>query len=180
MRLLLELLEKSGTYNALEKAEEIDRLPATATVAYFASLKKMINNTPNKEFKLTDPMEEAMLDLVSDGIMNTQTDIVGAVDQAMKNMRYTPYDFKSSFKEIFSLYNDLKEFVPPCEKSPTIPANVVSILNAAMIFFIEGKENYFRFWKKKDIQGELEAENKINELILKGMELSYLERRLKT
>ena len=70
--------------------------------------------------------------------------------------------------------------MPPAEKSPGNPADIASIMNAGMMFLISGRERFLKILKPKNIEEELEAETKINRLILKGIELSYLEKRLRT
>jgi hypothetical protein len=59
-----------------------------------------------------------------------------------------------------------------------MPGDVVSILNAGMAFMISGKEKYYKYFKSVGVRKEVEAEMIISQLIVKGIELSYLERRL--
>lgn len=82
-------------------------------------------------------------------------------------------------EDVFPIYDLLLSFVPPCERSSGVPANIVSILNTGMVFMIDGKEHFYKVLKAKNTEQELEADAKINELIMKGIELSYLEMKLR-
>lgn len=176
LRFLLKNFQDSGFAGIL--GDSSNHYEGTeSTSSYFNELRNMIERPIETQFAITDEFEKAMRELVDDAISKSEDNIIKTVDEDLLTLKYPICSSDSFLHGTIIGYKDLLEFVPPCEESIGKPARLASILNASMMFIIKGKESYLEIWNRKDIGAEMEIEDKINDLIMKGIESSYLERK---
>ena len=175
LRFLLNQSEQLNFIPDLKRLSDGRAKLAGEIVGYFDQISQLVVNQPvNRMGKLP-----AMHNLCEDELGRLTDSIIAEVSKAIASERYRRYSPDLMVDDIFVMYDALESFVPPCDNSRRKPGSVVSILNAGMAFMISGRELYHQFYDAKEIMKELEAEVKIRELIMKGIELSYLERRMR-
>jgi hypothetical protein len=172
LKLLLRLCKKQGFIPDLKRVKGRNQTIAANVVTFFDTIEETVRETSNSQSDTRD----LILNKAIEGI---QSKMVSEVDKAIGRYEYKKYFSSTLTKDIFRLYECLDAFVPPCESAPSKPGNVVSILNAGMAFMIGGKNQYYNYFQATDVRAKLEAEEKISQLILKGIELSYVETRLR-
>jgi len=177
LKLLLEQIEQQSFLPDLRKVTGANLTIAAEIVSFFEGLKK---ETIGASRVPPSSREEVLeVEILDDAIEGIREKMIAEVDRIVVGHGYRTYSATMMVNDIFQLYDCLSSFVPPCERAPGEPGDIVSILNAGMAFMIGGKEEYYTHFQAKDIRKKLEAEEKINQLILKAIELSYLETRLR-
>jgi hypothetical protein len=107
------------------------------------------------------------------------TDLLNEIVRDNLEVYENIYKKEDYLKEVNILVNTITNLIVPCETRQGIPANIISILNASIIFDIlkidETYENY------KDHFGDItyiEFKYKINQLISRAVELSTMHHKL--
>ncbi|MGA2876571.1 MAG: hypothetical protein ABSE82_13665 [Nitrososphaerales archaeon] len=177
LALLLDQNTKLGFMPELKSVKGDDAKIAVEIVAYFDQVQELVTSRREAGTEL-DPFRMLMGDMLNEAVNRIRTSIIEEVDQMIVNQRYQKYFPGTMTDDIFVMHESLSSFVPPCDDSQGMPGDVVSILNAGMAFMISGKEKYYKYFKSVGVRKEVEAEMIISQLIVKGIELSYLERRL--
>jgi hypothetical protein len=172
LQLLLEQNATLGFTPALRKVEGKNAKLAKEIVAYFDEMGIMLNQSSTTN--------DNMSKLLDDAFKGIKAAMMSEVDLMIARQNFSRYSSDKMVEDIFTMHEALACFVPPCDDLSGAPGNVVSILNAGMAFMISGKELYYDYLEAKELKDELRAEAKIQELILKGIELSYFERMMKS
>lgn len=124
-------------------------------------------NTPS------DMNPDERLKIVYQSVQAVEPIIKSTVDEVTRGIEYSPAQFG---KDICKLIRKLEEITPPCEIKDGSPANIISILNAGMIYKMTWmKGGKYSITKKEDIQ---ETEHTINALVLRSIEMSVLEEQM--
>jgi hypothetical protein len=114
--------------------------------------------------------KDEFLHIVYDAINSVTSDINQVADKNTINMQYSP---KSFGNDIPILLDKLMNIIPPCEISSNVPANIISILNAGMIYKMTWrKDQKYYAATVDDIE---QTERTINALVLRSIEMSVLQ-----
>jgi len=87
---------------------------------------------------------------------------------------------KKIVEEIEPLRNSIVELVVPCELKLGVPADPVSVLNAAVVVYLVETENIFSKYQKVLNKSKIEIVNSLNELSIKGLELCLIQNKVKS
>ncbi|PWB52626.1 MAG: hypothetical protein C3F06_08740 [Candidatus Methanoperedenaceae archaeon] len=98
-------------------------------------------------------------------------------EQVRKEVESADFDIENFKKEIPALVLSIEHFITPNEiidiyERTNKPANLISILNAGWIFYLTRKEKLFENLKDNTLEGKLTIISKLNDMILKAIELS--------
>jgi hypothetical protein len=114
-----------------------------------------------------------ILEIAFDAVRSVENLIRSIADAVTSSMhQYTPDDFGG---DVCKLIGKLEQVIPPAETERGTPANIISILNAGMI--------YKRIWiDKTDVRKQEvieQTEHTINALVLRSIEMSVLHSMMK-
>ncbi len=159
LKLLLEEVESRKFIEAVKDDEERKRI------------KELVENIKNyiPDVKPVKPLHKLALkyvDSIKDQIKKT-------ANNTTKKVQYAP---KSFGKDIPKLLQKLEDIIPPCEIEDGKPADIISILNAGMIYKMTWQN---KAGKKKLSRKTIdETERTINEIVLYSIELSVLQKEM--
>jgi len=93
----------------------------------------------------------------------------------------TPFEYKPEqfAKDVFQLSRQLDFLVPPAEIEVGKPANPVSIINAGALYKTLLVENLYKALEATTSIDETKVRDKLHSLILKALELSDIETRMR-
>lgn len=137
-----------------------------------------------------------------DEICNTLVNLIDSnsvrlkIEKIIKNLSVRPilistysYEDDSNIKEIIELMSLMKNYVTPNEiitdrKKPlSRPANIISILNASWLFYLFNINIHYKLLleddEKEDPESRAKVLQRLNNLTLKGIELSKIHERIK-
>ena len=112
--------------------------------------------------------------IVYDTVVSIKSLIKREADNYTRGYQYEPKLFG---EEVFKLIERLREFIPPCEIEYQKPSNLVSILNAGMIYRMTWRKNPPPLEVNKPEDSYL-VEQIINSLVTKSIELSVIQKKL--
>lgn len=89
-------------------------------------------------------------------------------------VEFKPENFQENIPDLVS---SLKHFIPPNEildfdRKENKPSNLISILNAGWCFYLTEKKYLFEIFNANTFEEQMKAISKLNDLILKAIELS--------
>jgi len=114
--------------------------------------------------------ENFLLEFVFESVSGVIDEINKIVDDETKNFQYSTQEFATN---VPILMKKLDEIIPPCEIENEKPADVISILNAGIIYKMTWmKENKYNI---KTVEERENLEKTVNALVLKAIELSVLD-----
>jgi len=113
-------------------------------------------------------------EIIYDAIDSVLSEIKKEAAASTKGFNYDPQKFGN---EVFPLIDRLKKYVPPCEIKKGKPADLISILNAGMIFRLSWKDHPPPF-PIESLDDESRAVNIINSLVTKSIELSIIQQKM--
>lgn len=159
LELLLEEFADIGFVNHIKEKDHRDLVS------------ELINGIKNYlDTSKTDPKTNLVYDTV--------VSIKSLMKQEAKNSTNGyQYDPKLFGEEVFKLIGRLSEFIPPCEIEYQKPANLVSILNAGMIYRITWRKNPPPL-EVRTAEDSYLVEQNINSLVTKSIELSVIQRKM--
>lgn len=132
---------------------------------------ELINGIKNYlDTSKTDPNNN----IVYNSVVSIKSLIKQEANNYTKGYQYEPKLFGN---EVFKLIGKLKEFIPPCEIEFKKPANLVSILNAGMIYRMTWRKNPPPLEVNTSEDGYL-VEQIINSLVTKSIELSVIQKKM--
>ncbi len=156
IKIILEQIEKKDFLKNLEGEHKKNLEELLEQISDFI-------NTPSL------PQENFLLQFVSNTVFTVIDKINEIVDEETKNFQYKNDQFT---KDVPILMKKMDELIPPCEMGKESPADVISILNAGIIYKMTWMKN-----NKYNIENSIqrkEFERIINSLVLKAIELSVL------
>lgn len=108
--------------------------------------------------------------IINKAIQSIKEQLKKEANDASKGIQYEPSIFS---EHVVKLIGKLRDFIPPAEIRKGVPANVVSILNAGMIYRMTWRDN------KPSVDMEADrVEQIINSLVSKSIELSVIQSKL--
>lgn len=161
IRIILNEIEGQKFMDAIENTEDRIRISQI--------LQKIKDYTKTPSIK----SDELLLDIVSNAVEAVESVIIQTANEATKGIHYTPQQFG---KDISKLIVKLDELTPPCEIKDGEPANIISILNAGMIYKMTWiQDGKYKASKREDVE---DTERTINALVLRSIEMSILEQQM--
>ena len=138
-------------------------------------------NFSEKKEEMKDKLKEEALKIIESNsvekIINTMIHIIVKAE-IIEEYSYGNY---SNIEEINELIDSLKEYIAPNEivnvkTKISKPANIISIINASWFFFICKLNIHYELFDIKEAEYESKAKihQKLNDLILKSIELSKI------
>jgi len=130
-------------------------------------------NIFDKTLPSTFKNQEKLFEIVSKAVESVQDKIKSVADEVTEGMQYSASTFG---RDIGILLKKLEETIPPCETEKGKPADIISILNAGIMYKMTWKDSgKFESSTKENIQ---DVEKDINALVLHSIEASVLQREL--
>ena len=170
IRLLLEAFNERGYPGIVKHLKEVDdKKIAENFVGLSLELEKLLKTIEPSAFT---PFQE----LVIDSVQKVIPELKKEVNSLMTAFEYTPKQFA---KDVFQLSKRLDLIVPPVEIDVGKPAIPVSILNAGALYKTLLVKTLYKAFEATTAIEETEIRDKLHSLILKALELSDIEMRMK-
>lgn len=172
LKLLVRELQVNGfTTSTLDSNDSKKNDKVDGATRYFTQLQDFLDSPKRRP-------ESHMNSLLGTAMTGLQKKMQKSVDQIFESQKYKRYTVKEFREDVPRVYAQLQSLVPPCELGPGQPADIVSILNAGMIFVLRSKDEIVQMLGAKNLDEQLSGEAAISGLIMKGIELSHAERLL--
>ena len=167
--------------DAMKFVEQVVEDEARVKVAKLLGNMKSFLTTPSAAqgniFDKTLPSnfknQDQLFAIVVKAVKSVQDKIKSVADNVTLGIQYSPPRFGM---DIGILLKKMEETIPPCETEKGTPADIISILNAGIIYKMTWKDSgKLESSTKESIQ---DAENDINALVLHSIESSVLQKEL--
>jgi len=155
--------------------EELDSQKFIDSVTYEdqEKIREIINEIREYVKTPSVSIQDPILTMVYKAVDSVKTLITTTAHEVTKNMQYKPVSFGT---DIPNLLKKLENLTPPCEIKDGEPANIISILNAGMIYKMTWMHgNKYASAKREDIE---ETERTINALVLRSIEMSVMHQNM--
>jgi len=167
--LLLEEFNEMQYPKTIGLVEGNDQETAKRFIGLYTDLENLL--------KTIEPVElTGFEDLVKDSVEKVIPELKRQVKSLIASSEYKPDRFR---KDVFKLSKRLSLVVPPAEVDVGKPAIPVSILNAGALYKSLLAEEFYKTLGATTSRDELEVRDKIHALVLKALELSDVEVRMK-
>ncbi|MCF2142081.1 MAG: hypothetical protein K9W42_00075 [Candidatus Heimdallarchaeota archaeon] len=166
LKFLLDFFEKSKYFPIIRKDEE------------FIPLYKLYNET-KKYFEEFKPglSKNSPEEVIYTAVKANFTHLQKAVKKIIKKLGIV--SFEKDFKEeVIALVEKLKNLIVPCEIAIGKPANIKLIINAGKIFKITELKKTYNNLRGKMTDDFSTFEFKIDKLIMKGIELCAIQKKI--
>jgi len=130
--------------------------------------------------QLLESVEQGERDDISELVLTSVEKIIPELLKEVSKQvtidQYLPKEFKI---EVFKLVELLDFVIPPAETKIGEPASVASILNVGSLYELMLIDNLYKVLEAKNTKERMMARHKLHKLILKALELSSVEARMK-
>ena len=169
INLLLDQFEKLDYPSVIENIDAKHLEIAEKFVALVHGIPKLLESVEEGE---RDDIAELTLSSVQEILPN----LLKEVRKEVTIEQYSPEEFKA---EVFKLTELLDFVIPPAETEIGKPASIASILNVGSVYELMLIDNLYKVLEAKKSKERTIARHRLHMLILKALELSSIETRMK-
>jgi len=170
IRLLLDLYEDLNYSSYLKDLKDAKNLEfAQKFISLVQSIEKLLDSVEQREV-------EDFPELVMNSVLQVIPEVRREVSKRVVHNQYEPDEFRN---EVFKLIELLDLVIPPAEIEIGKPASVNSILNAGSLYELMLVDNLYEILEATTTKERMEVRHKLHKLILKALELSSIETRMK-
>ncbi len=175
IKILMDEFERLNYTNIIKetKNEEHSKL-SDDLISIIQDIKYMQETV--EQPKAEDAIDTLFSELVMDAVKKVIPELQKEVNKNIGSNRYEPKEFQ---EDVFKLLRFLDFVVPPVETKSGTPASAPTILNVGSIYELVLMDNLNKVFKAEDWKDRLEVRHTLHKLILKALELSDIESRMK-